>query len=168
MLLPFDLRVFPGDDPLDRLPARARYLLVMSLTAVVTAALVYLINDAFGLVDFHGWPLKVVEIVGFPLLAAALFVALRRSNSTTSGRSRTAGAPREHPRARDFGGKSLRSCRSTSPVAAMRGGAPGRSNSPAAEDLLRRLGGPRPDGGWRPARRAHPRSLERNRPEGFR
>ncbi len=77
----FSLRGQVGVDPLDRLPARGRYLLAIYVTLAMTAVLVLLITRVFDLVRFSSTWVVVAEMVGFSLIAAPLVVAFRKSSS---------------------------------------------------------------------------------------
>jgi hypothetical protein len=78
---PFYLRGFPGNDPLDNLASRVRLALVILITGVVSAVLVYVISDVFPLIDFHGWRMKLAEIAGFGLIVPLIVLPIRRSSS---------------------------------------------------------------------------------------
>ena len=70
MLSPINLRGYEGDDPLDRLPSVSRYVLAMSVTAVVSTLLVILITRVFRLVQFAGLWVGYVEVASSTLFVA--------------------------------------------------------------------------------------------------
>ena len=77
---PLSVRGFAGADPLDRLSSTARTVLHLSLTAVVTTALVLLITGTH-LVAFSAPWLCLLEVLSFTFLVAPLTLAMRRSSS---------------------------------------------------------------------------------------
>ncbi|WP_224247764.1 GMC family oxidoreductase N-terminal domain-containing protein [Hyalangium gracile] len=77
----FSLRGQAGDDPLDRLSARGRFLLSMGVTAGVTVALVLVITRVLDVVRFPSSWLMVGEVATFSLIFAPLVVAFRKSSS---------------------------------------------------------------------------------------
>ncbi|MBS1518493.1 MAG: GMC family oxidoreductase N-terminal domain-containing protein [Bacteroidetes bacterium] len=77
----FNIRGFYKTDPLDKAPPAFRYAVNITVTAVISAVLVYLITDYFQLLEFKNFGVKVFEVVVFGFIAAPVVMFLRKSSS---------------------------------------------------------------------------------------
>lgn len=77
----FTLKGYSKTDPLDLVGSRARYIIHILVTAVITGLLVYVIDDVLQIVKFKSLWVKVVEVVWFGFIFAPLLIALRKSSS---------------------------------------------------------------------------------------
>jgi choline dehydrogenase-like flavoprotein len=81
MISPINIRGYAVQDPLDDIPASARYPLAMAVTAVTSFGLLYVVFTLLHIADLrYGW-LFWVEIGAIALFYAPLVVALRKSSS---------------------------------------------------------------------------------------
>lgn len=76
-----NLKGYTEPDPLDRAPAKMKYILMMAVNLVISILLVYLITDVFKLLEFRSLGVKIFEVAVFTLLSAPLITALRKSSS---------------------------------------------------------------------------------------
>lgn len=72
---------YNSPDPLDKAPLVMQYILMMSVTFIVSILLVYLITDVFKLVEFRSLGVKIFEVAVFTLISAPVITALRKSSS---------------------------------------------------------------------------------------